>query len=106
MVSFVFTRSKMSTPQTGSIDLSGQSQGILSILVVGAATDYALLLVARFKEELHDQESTWAAMKIAWRGDRSFRSPKNFCDLSSRADETSINSGFARSPRWRASSWN
>jgi RND superfamily putative drug exporter len=53
--------------KNGSIDLSGQSQGILSILVVGAATDYALLLVARFKEELHDQESTWAAMKIAWR---------------------------------------
>src|SRR6476660_5483691 len=53
--------------KNGSISLSGQSQGILSILVVGAATDYALLLVARFKEELHDEESTWAAMKIAWR---------------------------------------
>jgi len=47
--------------------VSGQSQGILSILVVGAATDYALLLVARYKEELHDQESTWAALKVAWR---------------------------------------
>ena len=53
--------------KNGSIDLSGQSQGILSILVVGAATDYALLLVARFKEELHDHESTWDAMKVAWR---------------------------------------
>ncbi|MEW1955335.1 MMPL family transporter [Terrabacter sp. NPDC080008] len=53
--------------KNGTISLSGQSQGILSILVVGAATDYALLLVARFKEELHDQDSTWAAMKIAWR---------------------------------------
>ena len=53
--------------QNGAISLSGQSQGILSILVVGAATDYALLLVARFKEELHDHESTWAAMKVAWR---------------------------------------
>jgi RND superfamily putative drug exporter len=53
--------------KNGAIDLSGQSQGILSILVVGAATDYALLLVARYKEELHDNESTWAAMKIAWR---------------------------------------
>lgn len=51
----------------GVISLSGQSQGILSILVVGAATDYALLLVARFKEELHDHDSTWAAMKVAWR---------------------------------------
>ena len=53
--------------KNGTINLSGQSQGILSILVVGAATDYALLLVARFKEELHDHESTWDAMKIAWR---------------------------------------
>ena len=38
------------------ISLSGQSQGILSILVVGAATDYSLLLVSRYKEELHDNE--------------------------------------------------
>jgi len=51
----------------GSIDLSGQSQGILSILVVGAATDYALLLVARYREELHEHASPWAAMRVAWR---------------------------------------
>ena len=50
------------------IALSGQSQGILFILVVGAATDYALLLVSRFKEELHDQPSSWVALKRAWRG--------------------------------------
>jgi uncharacterized membrane protein YdfJ with MMPL/SSD domain len=37
------------------------------ILVVGAATDYALLLVARYKEELHEHESPWQAMKVAWR---------------------------------------
>ena len=35
------------------ITLDGQAQGILSILVIGAATDYALLLVARYREELH-----------------------------------------------------
>lgn len=51
----------------GHIDLSGQSQGIMFILVVGAATDYALLLVARYKEELHNHESPWSAMKVAWR---------------------------------------
>lgn len=51
----------------GHLTVSGQSQGILSILVVGASTDYALLLVARYKEELHDRESTWAALRIAWR---------------------------------------
>ena len=49
------------------IELNGQSQGILSILVVGAATDYALLLVSRYKEELHDHESKYRAMANAWR---------------------------------------
>ena len=51
----------------GWITVSGQSQGILSILVVGAATDYALLLVSRYKEELHRHDSTWTALKKAWR---------------------------------------
>ncbi len=49
------------------ITLSGQSQGILFILVVGAATDYALLLVSRFKEALHDEASSWVALTTAWR---------------------------------------
>ncbi|RSS80690.1 MMPL family transporter [Streptomyces sp. WAC06614] len=34
------------------VRVDGQIQGILSILVIGAATDYALLLAARFREEL------------------------------------------------------
>ncbi|KGN33143.1 membrane protein [Knoellia sinensis KCTC 19936] len=54
--------------ENGTIELSGQSQGIMFILVVGAATDYALLLVSRFREELHEHESTWVALKRAWRG--------------------------------------
>lgn len=53
---------------SGVIDLNGQSQGILFILVVGAATDYALLLVSRYREELHDHDSKYAAMRVAWRG--------------------------------------
>ncbi len=48
--------------------LNGQSQGILSILVFGAATDYALLLVSRFREELRDTEDKVAAVRTAWRG--------------------------------------
>ncbi|TJY69806.1 MMPL family transporter [Arthrobacter sp. CAU 1506] len=52
----------------GWIQLSGQSQGILFILVIGAATDYALLLTARYREALGEQESKWAAMKAAYRG--------------------------------------
>jgi len=50
------------------IQLSGQSQGILFILVIGAATDYALLLVSRFREALAERDSKWAAMKTAYRG--------------------------------------
>ncbi len=34
------------------LTVNGQSQAILSILVIGAGTDYALLLVARYREEL------------------------------------------------------
>ncbi|WP_020392543.1 MMPL family transporter [Kribbella catacumbae] len=49
------------------IELNGQSQGILFILVVGAATDYSLLLVSRYKEELHDYENKYQAMRVAWR---------------------------------------
>ncbi|MFF3677895.1 MMPL family transporter [Streptomyces sp. NPDC002120] len=36
----------------GAVRVDGQVQGILSILVIGAATDYALLVAARFREEL------------------------------------------------------
>ena len=51
----------------GWIQLNGQSQGILSILVIGAATDYALLYVARFREALtHNTNRTTAAL-TAWK---------------------------------------
>ena len=48
--------------------LNGQSQGILTVLVFGAGTDYALLLVARYREELHHFESHTDAMRAALRG--------------------------------------
>ncbi|MBB3086784.1 MMPL family transporter [Geodermatophilus sabuli] len=51
----------------GWITVNGQSQGIASILVVGAATDYGLLLVARYREELRLEESKYTAMRIALR---------------------------------------
>jgi len=50
------------------IDVDGQSQGILSVLVIGAATDYALLLIARYREELHLHENRFDAMRIAYKG--------------------------------------
>lgn len=50
------------------VDLNGQTQGILDVLVLGAATDYALLLISRYREELHRYESRFEAMRKAWRG--------------------------------------
>ncbi|MEN9751455.1 MAG: hypothetical protein RLZZ600_502 [Actinomycetota bacterium] len=50
------------------IKVSGQSQGILSILVIGAATDYALLFVSRYREALFEVQSKWAAIGRAYRG--------------------------------------
>jgi RND superfamily putative drug exporter len=52
----------------GIITLNGQSQGILFVLVIGAGTDYALLLVSRYREELHEFDSRLDAMMAAWRG--------------------------------------
>ncbi|WP_053384398.1 MMPL family transporter [Leucobacter celer] len=48
--------------------LSGQTQGILFILVIGAATDYSLLYVARYREELRVQQDRWMASMQALRG--------------------------------------
>ncbi|SES17699.1 MMPL family transporter [Actinokineospora terrae] len=53
--------------KAGVLLLNGQSQGILFILVFGAATDYALLLIARLREELRRHESKGAAMRAALR---------------------------------------
>lgn len=48
--------------------LSGQTQGILFILVIGAATDYSLLFVARFREELRVNTDKWVATMRAIKG--------------------------------------
>jgi RND superfamily putative drug exporter len=54
--------------KNGTITVNGQSQGIMSVLVIGAGTDYALLLVSRYREELHEYESRIRAMRAAWKG--------------------------------------
>ena len=54
--------------ETDVITLNGQSQGILFILVIGATTDYSLLLVARYREELRRTEYQVDAMRATLRG--------------------------------------
>ncbi len=53
--------------KNGVLTLTGQSQGILSVLVLGAGTDYALLLISRYREELHEYPNRFDAMVKAWR---------------------------------------
>ncbi len=50
------------------LKINAQVQGILFILVIGAATDYSLLYVSRFREALRDHRSVWDATKAAWKG--------------------------------------
>ena len=47
------------------LTVNAQSAGILDVLVFGAGTDYALLLTARYREELRRHEDRHAAMLVA-----------------------------------------
>ncbi len=47
------------------LTINGQTQFILTVLVIGAGTDYALLLVARYREELRRHEDRHEAMAFA-----------------------------------------
>lgn len=47
------------------VTVNGQSSSILSVLVIGAGTDYALLLVARYREELRRHQDPHEAMQLA-----------------------------------------
>lgn len=50
------------------IPVDDAGTGILSVLVFGAGTNYALLLVSRYKDELRLEENRYVAMSRAWRG--------------------------------------
>jgi putative drug exporter of the RND superfamily len=49
------------------LTVNAQSAGILDVLVFGAGTDYALLLTARYREELRRHENRHEAMAVALR---------------------------------------
>ncbi|MGD0239222.1 MAG: MMPL family transporter [Streptosporangiaceae bacterium] len=53
--------------QHANLTVNGQSEGILVVLVIGASTDYALLLIARYREELRRHADRHEAMAVALR---------------------------------------
>lgn len=52
---------------SAGVVVNGQTAGILLVLVFGAGTDYALLLTARYREELRRHEDKHEAMGLALR---------------------------------------
>jgi putative drug exporter of the RND superfamily len=49
------------------VTVTDTSTALMLILVFGAGTDYALLLIARYREELRRHTDRYAAMAVAWR---------------------------------------
>lgn len=49
------------------VAVNGQSSSIMSVLVLGAGTDYALLIVARYREELRHADDRHDALHAAMR---------------------------------------
>lgn len=56
----------LTAPHLG-IAVGPDAAGITSVLVFGAATDYALLLIARYRDRLRTEESRFHAMQVALR---------------------------------------
>lgn len=60
----------VATQVMGAFDMrwDASTTGILSVLVFGAGTNYALLLISRYRDELRNHENRFEAMSVAWRG--------------------------------------
>ena len=50
--------------QQFDLPLNGQVTAIMSVLVFGAGTDYALFIVSRYREELVHNPDKWSAMRV------------------------------------------
>lgn len=48
--------------------VTGQAQGIMTVLLFGAGTDYTLFISSRFREELRRHEDKHEAMRVSMRG--------------------------------------
>ena len=51
----------------GGLTVNGQSAALVTVIVFGAGTDYAMLLTARYREELRRHPEHRRAMLVAWR---------------------------------------
>ena len=49
------------------LTVNGQSAALVTVIVFGAGTDYALLLTARYRDELRRHDEHRVAMIVAWR---------------------------------------
>jgi RND superfamily putative drug exporter len=56
------------TVRVTGLSSNGQSQGLLTVLVFGAGTDYALLMISRYREELRLHRTASAAIRAAIKG--------------------------------------
>jgi RND superfamily putative drug exporter len=56
----------LTAPHLGIV-VGPEASGITSVLVFGAATDYALLLIARYRDRLRIEDSRFHAMQVALR---------------------------------------
>ncbi len=54
--------------RTTDLTIGGSTVGIVTVLVFGAGTNYALLLISRYREELHLHEDRREAMRRSLRG--------------------------------------
>ncbi|MFI0719763.1 MMPL family transporter [Streptomyces sp. NPDC021224] len=50
------------------LTVSDMSSSVMTVLIFGAGTDYALLLISRYREELRREPEPYAAMRAALRG--------------------------------------
>ena len=49
------------------ITIGSEVQGIFSVLILGAGTDYALLMIGRYREQLKEGGDSKVALRLAWR---------------------------------------